>query len=128
MRNNYIVDEHGNAVLCRDSSEWRNWMGKQRLRFNKATRVGDSLLVSTIFAGMNLDPCSCGACLPRLWETAVFRLDREGKLIEPAMSKRVHSHSVARAIAIHEDQCKRTEAERAKRLSEIPDHLPENVE
>lgn len=65
----YILDEQGAPLEVRDVAEWGEWFTRER-RIVSQTQIGEKVLVSTVFLGMNHRFGEDGP--PLLWETMIF--------------------------------------------------------
>lgn len=65
----YILDEHGNPIVCDDLMKWAEWFENGTFRRLARDTVG-TVKVSTVFLGLDHNFDMTGP--PILWETVIF--------------------------------------------------------
>lgn len=68
MIDNYILDENGNPVPCKNIVEWGKWFSRAN-RIVQQVRLPSGIFVSTVFLGLDHN---YGEGKPLLWETMIF--------------------------------------------------------
>jgi hypothetical protein len=70
----FILNEAGEPVGTDDTLAWARWYEVDANRVVAHTDIDGHTYVSTVFTAIDIDPTTLS---PMLWETAIFRTDRD---------------------------------------------------